>query len=275
MEPFIAALLWILYLVLELRQDILIAFAYADAPLFLLGLILYLRVRRQRRQKEQSKMGRKRSTEAELFDAMVGLAEPAVKAAEQAIPLLDYAVTSLPDLEKEGHVRRFRDVLVASSRELKKQLTVALGPATIRGVKKNVELIWDAIAKTEEIRLAAKLRKDKHAIAASEVIAGLEVSLETQRQAKTLHDLGGKILGYKPELFISAEGWGNAFTNSVHGAVARIYISQLGLDDSWQPEYIGERLLSPPKHNTVALSGPVKPSPNIEADDSSEEFDDE
>ncbi|MFV2044853.1 MAG: hypothetical protein ACC700_16660 [Anaerolineales bacterium] len=195
MEYLIAAITWILYLVLELRQEILTAFAYADAPLILLGLILYLRVRRQRRKKESGTMFGRRSVEDELFDAMVEVAETTVNAADQAVPLLDYALAELPNIDNESEVRRSRDVLAASSKELRKGWGPAVGPESIRGVKKSIRRIWDNLDKTEEIRDRARLLKEAHAFNVATAVDTHRLSLEGLRQILDSHDQALALLG--------------------------------------------------------------------------------
>lgn len=255
-EYFVAAMDWMdrtVYVLTELRHEILTTVVYVDALLILLGLTLYVRMKRQRRSgKEKVEMRKKHEVETELFEVLVNESNRAVEAAEKAIPLLEYAITSIPDIDQEGEVRRFRDVLLNTSAEMKRQTyPLAMGPETIKGIRKNTKLIWDTIHATERIRGEIKLRRDKHALTASENLHGSEVTIETILQHKRLHERSGQLAGFDPEKFISAEGWGNAITASVYGGVAKTFISQLELSDSWRPEFMGKDLLSPPSNEPL------------------------
>ena len=201
MEVFVAAISWIVYLVTELRQEILTAFAYVDAPLYLLALITYLRVRRLRRQKGRGDMFGRRSVEDELFDAWVDVVETTAAAADEAIPLIDYALAELPNIDDECEIRRSRDVLSEFSKELRKGLAPAIGPETIRGVKESVRRTWDAINKTEDIRIRAKLAKDAHAFGVAGTVDKHRLSLQGAIQMFAGHDealLAMGLQGYDP-----------------------------------------------------------------------------
>lgn len=188
---------------------------------------------------------RSTATEDELFDALVSVAEPALDAAEQAIPVLDEAMADLPDIDRDGEVRRIREILAASSKELRKQLTVALGPATIKGVRKNVELIWDAIAKTEEIRLRTKLEKDAHSYAVARIVANARINGEGFRQMRdTYKELLVKS-GLEHVNQLGDEEWATALARLTMVGTGPLFAKAAGMAEGANAVDVGKLLFSP------------------------------
>lgn len=218
---------------------------------------------------------RSTTTEDELFDALVTISEPAVTAAEEAVPVLDYALGQLPDLDEEGEVRRFRDVLASSSKELKRQLTVALGPSTIKGVRKNVELIWDAIAKTEEIRLLGKLQKDAHAIAVSGAVANFRATGEGFRQIHIAYKELLAMEGLQGVDHLGDENWAQALSRLVMVSTAPLYAAAAGTAEHGSMVAAGRKLFSNPDSMPSSLDVDELEGPSTLEQIKSRDHDDE
>ena len=243
---------WFLYGVIELRQEILIAFVYVDAPLIFLGLILYMRIRQQRHfaGKEQSIMwGRNGTSEDELFESLFAMAQPALNKAESVLEDLRFA-RNLPDVD-QGKVRRSVDVIAEMEAELRESLKPAVGPPTIRGVAKSVTRMWDAIDKTDDLQQRGSLLRQKHSLTSALAVENFLTSVEALSQIKGGFEFAGHKLRFDPEDFLTEENWGQAATNHVLEAAAVVYRSFADFEGVDHPQLTGQTLLLGTSSNRV------------------------
>jgi len=231
---------------------VLSTFLVFDGLIIPLGWFAVARIRNKKLKEANEMFAKKQKQTQDLIQEMLGVAQPALHAADQALEELEY-LAILPDIE-DGAVAPFQAAIFNLAKELRQTLKVAVGPGTLEGVSKLVRLIWDEMFKYEEIRRRGWLRKQKHAIAVSEGVANLKSSVEGLRQNKRIYEDAANALGFDPKEHIPAASWGHATSVLVTENVAKLYASQAGFDVVSHPPLTGAQLLTPPPNDEETVS---------------------
>lgn len=244
MESLVSVIGWIIYAVLELRQEILTAFAYVDAALILLGLIIYTRIRRQRHTfgKEKRTMSwRRRNQDEELLKDLGLWVEPVLEKGERVMRDLEVAST-LPDVD-QVKIQRFHEQIAGASKELRKILRVGVGPETIKGIKAQVKQLHAASYEAERTILGTKIKTDRYAWTVSGRVANFNASTQGIIEVDDRYHRVCQYLGLDPDRYVPRDALGNAVASFYGVELLEMFAATAGIDEVPHPAMTARQLL--------------------------------
>lgn len=193
--------------VIRARSQVLLTFIWVDAPLILLGLVVYMRVRRKRHGKENRQEAAMNNEDRiehefyqetpEVFEEFVGqFLEDAEKKVEKLDDLIESEQLSGIEIEE---VQTVRSILSKTSSELRQRLSVVVGPESLEGFAAGFRMLFQASNKADEISLRTALEKQKYAYEAKLNPIKSQIFLESLFENKKVFQAFSRKLGYDPE----------------------------------------------------------------------------